>query len=544
MNGRQRQRRRGGLSALSSVGTNALIAYGTYKVASWAWKSWYDHHNNSVQNGENGEQQQQQQQQQEQQPRSWLEGITSSTLSPDHNNSTRSTALTHLQLKKCHDETWSTFASFLLPTLETKLEEATKLSTLTRSLKKLRKRRRTLKATPETEGLLNSTLDTNDTNANINNELSGSGSGDGSNGDRSRRRRNREEADIWKKLQGKTITRMVSTVYAHAFLYLVLWVQVRILGGRLHLQQQRRRKQEDETVADADGNDEFDSHRMVLTQTFRTFFRDGVPKIVKAVEAIVEAQLQDWNVIVEEGKEEEKKGDDAATAKSTTTLGCISAKDLGDVVRRIRSSFETEIMNVPVEGDGAQLCPFLISLFVTATADTAIAEKNTSADTAGHILNETWDLLESPVWKEVERDCLDASFDTLRDGSYNTNAPMEEGTAGRNMGWSKLFTPKSQAGHSSWNGGGDNGPQGVGDDGGVEEAVPLAYVLTQLKKVTQTSFYTQVSTRDAFRGGVRAGVHSQGDMMKTTSCPNVYVQVIERLPSLEELSDACFNSYY
>merc|ERR1740124_1706877 len=143
-----------------------------------------------------------------------------------------------------------------------------------------------------------------------------------------------------------------------------------------------------------------------------------------------------------------------------------------------------------------------------ATADTAIAEKNTSADTAGHILNETWDLLESPVWKEVERDCLDASFDTLRDGSYNTNAPMEEGTAGRNMGWSKLFTPKSQAGHSSWNGGGDNGPQGVGDDGGVEEAVPLAYVLTQLKKVTQTSFYNQVSTRDAFRGGRAIGVRA------------------------------------
>ena len=119
------------------------------------------------------------------------------------------TALTHLQLKKCHDETWSTFASFLLPILETKLEEATKLSTLTRSLKKLRKRQRMLKATPETEGLLNSTLDTNDTNSNINNELSGSGSGNGSNGDRSRRRRNREETDIWKKLQGKTITRMV-----------------------------------------------------------------------------------------------------------------------------------------------------------------------------------------------------------------------------------------------------------------------------------------------------------------------------------------------
>jgi len=148
----------------------------------------------------------------------------------------------------------------------------------------------------------------------------------------SRRRRDKEEATIWKKIQTKTMTRMITTVYAHAFLYLVLSVQVRVLGGRLssrqqqeQQQQEQRRSPQSQSPQDEDQDKELmhesdlESHRMVLTQTFQTFFRDGIPKLIQAVEAIVEVRLQDWNVIVDDEDGEEEEEGEHAEIKTTDT---------------------------------------------------------------------------------------------------------------------------------------------------------------------------------------------------------------------------------
>lgn len=402
--------------------------------------------------------------------------------SPSH-DSARTAAAVRIQRKKCRTETWSTFASLLLPTLRTKLEAETKLSSLTKSLKKLRKRRQALETAAGDDDV----------------------SGDDV------RSRNREEAFIWKKIQEKTVTRTVSTVYAHAFLFLVLWVQVHVLGGRLHPQRENG-------TAEGDGpSDGFEPHRTALTQTFRAFFDDGIPRLVRAVEAIVEAELRGWNVIVDE--EEDGDGGGTGTAASetptTTTLGCVSAEDLEDVIRRIRSSFETDVVDGFV--DGGKDVPsgsFPVSLFAAATTDS-------TGDTTRHILDETWDLMESPIWKEVESECVDASFDILRDGggrSRGDDRLPDEDVSTEEGGWNKLFAPKSHPDSAAWSGNGDDASRHAG---AVIESVPLAYILTQLKKITHNSFYTRVG-----------------------SCPNIFVRDIDNLSSLNELGDASFNSYY
>ena len=77
------------------------------------------------------------------------------------------------------------------------------------------------------------------------------------------------------------------------------------------------------------------------------------------------------------------------------------------------------------------------------------------------ILDETWDLMESPVLEDAQRDCLDITFDLMRD-----------------EGWGTIFVDSNSPQHAS----------------SAWTTKPLASVITQLKRASN-SFYK--SARDS-----------------------------------------------
>ena len=150
------------------------------------------------------------------------------------------------------------------------------------------------------------------------------------------------------------MTRLISTLYAHTILYLVLYVQVHILGGRLFRYQDQDYPppsgndlqapvlvEGESTISDPDrttSSTHTPSHIKVLTETFHHFFNYGVQALVNAVEQVVRAKLEDWTVVSQEG-----------------ILGSITLHDFEKGVSTIRYSFEyssQDLTSLNVEGLG------------------------------------------------------------------------------------------------------------------------------------------------------------------------------------------------
>jgi hypothetical protein len=98
-------------------------------------------------------------------------------------------------------------------------------------------------------------------------------------------------------------------------------------------------------------------------------------------------------------------------------------------------------------------------------------------DLSQSILDETWDLMESPVLEDAQEECLNVTFDAMRD-----------------QGYSKLF------------------------DSEQTTTQPLAKVITQFKQTSNT-FYNH----------------------QETSSSNDYYSSLEKLPCVLELGDVSFQ---
>jgi peroxin-3 len=108
------------------------------------------------------------------------------------------------------------------------------------------------------------------------------------------------------------------------------------------------------------------------------------------------------------------------------------------------------------------------------------SDDSTSDELARYILDETYDLLESPTFAIAERDCLDATFDQLYKSMQST-----------------LFAGKDQQ-------------------------IPVVNVVTHMQKAAVLTFHKPLSHRNE------------------ESNPNAYILNLERLDAVQELSNVCF----
>ena len=280
-----------------------------------------------------------------------------------------------------------------------------------------------------------------------------------------------QEKDLWNAIKIKAMTRLVATAYAHSILFLVLTTQVFLMGGKL-FEEQTRGSGASSSLGGSLASDRMSSyqasHRIVLTQTYDFFFDQGIGLLVKAVERAVDAVVGDWDV----------------THPSSIHT---SREMLDKAIRDIRDSLEGKTER-PSQRRARSMLRFLLP--PEHGADTAVTD-----DLAQSIMDETLDILESPVFEDAQRDCLESTLITMREQS-----------------WSKIFIETDHPHHAST-------PWG---------SKPLATVLSKLKR-TSSSFFEAPKIPDVLI------------LQPSTSSVNFYLPTIQRLPTVLELADVSFN---
>ena len=296
------------------------------------------------------------------------------------------------------------------------------------------------------------------------------------------------ERELWDAIKNKSVTRLLTTVYAHTVVFLVLTVQVNLLGGRLL--RDEAGDSDEAAGEDADGFEKYrSSHQLVLAKTYEHIFSKGIPSLGEAASSVVEKAVQDWDVL------------------GSVDSGCAKKKDyvcLTDVsywIEKMRNELEQRAQKGP--SGASTLAQFIIpEEDQVENSQDGMVNENVTDELAKFILDETYDLLESPTFANSEHACLDATFKHLH-----------------NDGYAKLFPPRHENGNDA-------------------QTIPLAAAITHLQKTAVSTFYKPPSRKDEIEswGGVFGMMEEP-----LPSDANVYIPLLERLDAVLELGNVCFD---
>ncbi|KAL3773057.1 hypothetical protein ACHAW5_000474 [Stephanodiscus triporus] len=284
-----------------------------------------------------------------------------------------------------------------------------------------------------------------------------------------------KELCLWKSIMNKSITRLITTAYAHTAIFLTLNVQVNLLGGRLLREEQEEKEamtglqQSTSSSSSATAADRYrSSHQTVLSKTYHHLFAKGIPTMAEIVGEEVQHVLQNCDVL----------DDDVTLQDVSTWLQCVrDGIERGQ--RRDGTSALVRFVIPPQELGG----------------DNRIDHDADSHDElARYILDETYDLLESPTFASAEHQCLDSTFDRLRTKVLGT-----------------LFVTKDR--------------------------IPIVNIVTFMQKTAVSTFHKPPSHRDEMKNweGVLGLLEEP-----LPSVPNDYISKLERLEAVQDLSNICF----
>lgn len=234
-----------------------------------------------------------------------------------------------------------------------------------------------------------------------------------------------EEVKLWRRIQEATLTRVVGTAYSHTMLFVILTVQVHLLSGHVFRQVMSakvsatksrcettpfRGAPEESVLNNMDGdnnNDTIDAtnttakmHRDMLEQTYHQFVDKAMLQLLDVVRKSVSHVLDnnpDWDI-----------------ANPTLALHMTKEK-LQATMNDIRHQ---------VEGCGRVtflqrfFVPSIVHSSTMATTNRSNPHFNPTSLTAGALLDECWDILESPMVQNTMSDCLDHVFERMREQSW------------------------------------------------------------------------------------------------------------------------------
>jgi len=156
-----------------------------------------------------------------------------------------------------------------------------------------------------------------------------------------------QESLLWETIKRKSITRLLLTIYAQILIILIMYIQILLM---------RRRGITHESS---------NTRKEVFTETLNYFFSKSLPELSSALETAVQSRLCFWNV---------------------TTIMSMSQSEFEAGLDAVRWNFDAETKDT------------ISSFVVKQQIDTLDAD-------ACDVLEETWDILESPLfgnaWKEV-----------------------------------------------------------------------------------------------------------------------------------------------
>lgn len=259
------------------------------------------------------------------------------------------------QLFKCGIETLGALESFM-DTLKSSIESKTDFSRETKKLKQMRKKKSA------------ATVLDKDTEENRDDDNDSAIS---------------KQERLWKEIQVQSMTRMICSVYVHTVLYLLLTAQIHLLGGYIF---RDNIKTENEEEVNSTNNHEpnvigmdVSVHKAVLMKTYEYFFDKGIVRLLGKVKAAVQRETQGW-----------------VTISSESGLGSISLDDFMQTIDKIRE----------IEGDN-----LFLDMIRPYEED---AENEAHHSLAKSIIDETLDVMESPVFEEATQESLNVSFDITK----------------------------------------------------------------------------------------------------------------------------------
>ena len=518
---RRRQRSHNPLQTATTVAAAAVAAYGTYRLASWAWDSFWNNNTDEQTEQDDAcvENSAGQRHHASQHSTPLRNGTGSSPTTKSAQRRRRHALVRQHRITRCRSETTAALSDFL-PTLKQTIESSTDFSSETAELKKIRKARgdrlrRRMEADMTTGGVVAGA----ETSDGKREETPGKDK-KAEEEDHAERRR---ETELWETIKVRSLSRLLVTAHGHSLLLLVLSVQVHLLGGRLFREEEAEAEAEAEhnntksggeveiTTGAAANNDGFSTtsslglhsrtgpkskssrsssmpsyqatHRTVLTQTYGHFFASGLAELMQVVQEAVSQVFEKYDV----------------TDPDTMNL---SDEEFNGAIDAVRSIVEESV------GVGSALRSALVRYIVQPEDNISTSEDNGTGDAiAAHILEETWDILESPTFAAAERDVLDLTYGMLREGGWGGIFPPTSSMADL-----KMDVPQSSQASSV-------------HGGSSATSRPLAQIVTQLRRTTNT-FY--------------AGV-DRGSETYEGQTPNVYLPAVDRLPTLLELGDVGFN---
>lgn len=348
-----------------------------------------------------------------------------------------------LRMGRCRLEVSRAMMDFL-PTLKQAVMKETDVSGETEELKKLRSRRKEL-----LEKKNNNTEDCGVEETAI---------------------RERERI-LWNEIKNKSVTRLVTTIYAHTLIFLMLTVQVNLLGGRLLRDEHAKEEEDDDGGAtEVAANGYHASHQTVLTKTYHYLFAEGIPLLAKSLSGEVQEALKDWDVFDAES---------------------VSLTDVCEWLNRIRDNIEQK------EANASSIVKFVIPPEGQSCNEANNNITDTNDELATYILDETYDLLESPTFAQAEYQCLNSTFDQIQSKVLG-----------------KLFIQEEQ------------------------HRLPLVNIVTYMQKSAVLAFHKPPTY---YKEEMQSWEGVLGMMEEPLpSVPNDFISRLERLESVRELSDVCF----
>jgi peroxin-3 len=213
-----------------------------------------------------------------------------------------------------------------------------------------------------------------------------------------------EEADLWDAIQIETMTRLIATAYAHTILYLLLTVQIHLIGGYLfrqaveeHQQQRRQEQQEPSSMSFSNVilhqiNNQFrtqkkfsnnpEVYRSVLLQTSHRFLDQGLSKLVCMVRLAVQRSMNRnvWNI-----------------------------SNPSSALHMTHDKFQDTIIAIRNELDRNDLTNILQKVIVEP-----MVISNDNGDDVKALIEETCDVMESPVVRDALQESLNMTFDIMK----------------------------------------------------------------------------------------------------------------------------------
>ena len=295
-----------------------------------------------------------------------------------------------------------------------------------------------------------------------------------------------QESILWMSIQVETVTRLMTMAYATTLLYTTLTIQVYRLGGRMFHCHTTQKQNGDYDDDDNNNKSELDGGQQALLQSYDTFWEldGGLDELLEFVRSAVQTALKSWNI------------HDPKFALQ------MSFEQLLQAISQIRATVEAK-------GDLLQRFVIMNNSMDTNNTEPAVSQSttttttNSTTPTNSIVLNEMYDLLESPIANDAIRDALQCVFTILQEQYiatifHNSNNNVNNSTGNYN-----------------------------------NNVRPLPHVVSQLKVMTNSFIHYDSSSHDNTTSNNSSG---------SSTGSNIYVAAMEQLPSIKVATRISFGT--